>query len=81
MTSMLHDLLGRVDRLIAVGVMDEEAGGNVAAAAAGAAWYGSRLHFEEIGLLSPNDDGIGLCTFWDSSSPATPVSASAANGS
>lgn len=37
MTSMLHDLLGRVERLTAVGVIDKEAEGSVADAVVGAA--------------------------------------------
>lgn len=51
-TSMLPDLLGRVDRLTGVSAIDEEANGSVAAAAVDEARYGGRLHFEETELLS-----------------------------
>lgn len=44
MTSMLHDLLGKVGRLTAVDMVDE-AGGSVPTGAVDAAWYGGRLHF------------------------------------
>lgn len=58
MNSMLHDLI-EVGRLTALNMVDEEASGNVAAAAVDATRYGGCLNFEERGLDSYDGCRVG----------------------